>query len=119
MAFHFCSRAWEVRDIADGTLVTLTNRDLNEENLPVLVEDLHALVLESGSPNLYLDFANIGLIDSAVLDKLVALNDQLRGNGGRAVLMNLHARLYELFESAGLSAVLDLRMKDGVAAMAR
>jgi hypothetical protein len=52
MAFHFCTRAWEVRDGADGTMVTLTNRDLNPENLPVLVEDLHALVLESGSPNL-------------------------------------------------------------------
>jgi len=114
MAFHFCTRAWEVRDIADGTMVTLKNRDLNEDNLPVLVDDLHALVLESGSPNLYLDFSNIGLIDPPVLDQLVALNEQIRANNGRAILTNLNTRLNEMIESAGLSAVLDVRAKDGV-----
>lgn len=119
MAFHFCSRAWEVRDGADGTMVTLTNRDLNEENLPVLVEDLHALVLESGSPNLYLDFANIGLIDAAVPEKLTALNDLLRSNGGRTTLMNLNSRLYQLLESAGLGALVELRAKGAEAALAR
>ena len=119
MSFHFCSRAWEVSDVDDGTLVVLTNRDLNEENVQVLVEDLHALVLESGSPNLYLDFSNIGLIDHGVLDQLVTLDERLRSNGGRAILSNLHAGLYQMFESAGLSSVLDIRANDGAVAMAR
>ena len=115
MAFHFCTRAWEVHDIAEGTMVTLTNRDLNEENAPVLAEDLYALVLESGQPNLYLDFANIGLIDRAVLDKLVALDEQLRTNGCRAILINLNAGLTQMFGASGL----EMRAKDGDIAMAR
>jgi anti-anti-sigma regulatory factor len=115
MAFHFCTRAWEVRDIAEGTVVTLTNRDLNEENAPVLAEDLHALVLESGQPNLYLDFANIGLIDRGVLDKIVALDERLRANGCRAVLMHLNAGLTRMFDATGL----EIHAKDGEVAMAR
>jgi anti-anti-sigma regulatory factor len=115
MAFHFCTRAWEVRDVAEGTVVTLTNRDLNEENAPVLAEDLHALVLESGQPNLYLDFANIGLIDRPVFDKVVALDEHLRANGCRTILLNLNAGLTRMFEATGL----EMRAKDSEVAMAR
>jgi anti-anti-sigma regulatory factor len=113
MAFHFCTRAWEVRDVAEGTVVTLTNRDLNEENAPVLAGDLHALVLESGQPNLYLDFANIGLIDRGVVDKVVELDERLRAHGCRAILMNMNASLKRLFETTGL----EIRAKE--AALAR
>jgi anti-anti-sigma factor len=109
MAFHFCAHSWEVRDIADGTMVTLSNRDLSAETCADLVDDLAGLVLESGLPNLYLDFERIGLISSEVLGKLIELQTRLRERGGRLTLLNVKPHLAAIFEAAQLNDVLDIR----------
>lgn len=109
MSFHFCSHSWEVRDLEDGTLVKLSNRDLSKETLPVLVEDLIELVMESGRPNLYLDLENIRLMASVVLGKMVALNTQLGGRGGRLILVNVDPSVYQQFQATRLTEVLDVR----------
>jgi anti-anti-sigma regulatory factor len=93
MSFHFCSHAWEVQDLADGTVIRLRNRDLDAESIPVLVDDLFVLAKESGKPNLYLDFGDIGLVSSEAMGRLAALKADLREQGLQLVLMNLNPGL--------------------------
>ena len=109
MPMHFCSHPWEVRDVEDGTLVTITERDLETTNIPVLVDDLFELVLESGQPNLYLDFADVRLLPSVVMGKLISLDNKLRERGGRLVVSNLDPVIYKSFQAARLTDVLDVR----------
>src|SRR5262249_30870612 len=93
MSFHFCSHAWEVRDLDKGIVVRLRNRDLDPETVPVLVDDLLGLIQESGKQNLYLDFADIGLVSSGALGKLAEFNANLREQGLQLTLLNLNATL--------------------------
>jgi anti-anti-sigma factor len=103
MSFHFCSHSWEVRDTADGTIVSLSNRDLSRETVPLLVDELFGLVQESGRPNLYLDFANVGLVPSLAIGKLVALSAQLQEHGGRLELRNVNSTLEESLQAMELA----------------
>jgi anti-anti-sigma factor len=116
MSFHFCSHAWEVRDLEDGTSVTLANRDLAQENLACFVEDLCNIVRESGRPNLYLDFDRVGLIDTSTLGLFPELHRQIQESGGKLALVDLNRPLYEMFETAGLTSILDVRPRDAVLA---
>lgn len=112
MSFHFCAHSWEVRHLDEGTQVTLANRDLDQETLPILVEDLQVLVEESGRPNLYLDFERIGLISSQVAGKLVELDTHLRNHGGRLILTNVPSHLKEMFDAVRLTDVLEIHPRD-------
>ena len=112
MSFHFCSHSWEVRDIEDGTIVKLRNRDLNADNVPALVDDLFVLVEESGRPNLYLDFADIGLAPSVAISKMVALTSRLDQQGGRLVILNVNPAMLEVLESLQLTDVLEIRNEE-------
>ena len=109
MSFHFCAHSWEVRDLDDGTLVAIGNRDLSRDTIPVLVDELMELVLESGQPNLYLDFERIGLISSVVVAKMLALDTRLREQGGRLILLNVNPSNFRLFQAARLTDALDIR----------
>jgi anti-anti-sigma factor len=109
MAFHFCAHSWEVRDLEDGTVVTISNRDLDRETIAVLVDELLELVMESGQANLYLDFERIGLISSVVIAKMLLLDTKLREHGGRLILLNVNPSNYRLFQAARLTDALDIR----------
>ena len=90
-------------------LIRLTNRDLDSETIPVLVDDLIEVVLESGHPNLYLDFSQIRMLASAILGKMLSLDTRLREHGGRLIVVNLDPQLYETFQATRLTEVLDVR----------
>ena len=109
MSFHFCSHSWEVQDADDGTLVKLTHRDLDKETIPVLVDELLEIVLESGQPNLYLDFSEIRVLPSVVLGKMLALDGQLREHGGRVIMVHLDSHLYKICQATRLTEMLDIR----------
>jgi anti-anti-sigma factor len=109
MSFHFCAHAWEVRDIDDGTLVLLTQRDLDPATVPLLVDDLCGIVQESGQPNLYLDFSKVQLIPSVVVGKMLAIDERLREHGGRVILLGMHEAHYQIFEATSLTEKLDVR----------
>lgn len=102
MSFHFCAHAWEVSDVADGIEVRLRNRDLSPDALQVLVDELVALVRESGKVNLYLDFTNIGLVSEDVPGKLSELNLALRSQGSQLALINLNSTLRNMAQSLSL-----------------
>ena len=107
--FHFCSHAWEVRDMEDGTLVQLTRRDLDAETTSVLVDELFELVQESGRPDLYLDFAQVHILKSVMIGKLIALKGRLREHGGRLILMNLDPGMTELLRTVQLTDAFEVR----------
>jgi anti-anti-sigma factor len=109
MSFHFCTHTWEVRDIDDGTLIMMTQRDLDMETVPLLVEDLFEIVQESGQPNLYLDFSKVQLIASVVIGKMIAVNEKLREHGGRLIVLGLDPVHYEMFQATRLTDMLDIR----------
>ncbi|HZZ81262.1 MAG TPA: STAS domain-containing protein [Gemmataceae bacterium] len=109
MSFHFCAHAWEVRDIDDGTLVLLSQRDLEMATAGMLVDDLVQIVHESGQPNLYLDFSKVQQIPNVILGKMFALDQRLREHGGRLIVLGLRAEQYEVFESMRLTEKLDVR----------
>ena len=112
MSFHFCSQTWEVRDTPDGTLVKLTPRNLNQEALAVLVDELFDLVQESGQPNLSLDFTEIRAVTSVILGKMLALDAKLRQHGGRLILLNTDSFVYQKFDVTRLTKILDVRQTE-------
>ena len=109
MSFHFCSHSWQIQDMSDGTLVALSNRDLTRETVPLIVDELCQLVEESGRPNLYLDFANVGLVPSLAISKLVTLSAQLQERGGRLELRNVNSTLEESLEAMELADFFNVR----------
>ena len=118
MSFHFCSHAWEVSDLDHGTVVRLRNRDLGLETVPVLVDELLVLVQESGKPNLYLDFADIGLVSDEAMSKLGELNDNLRKQGSQLILLNLNSTLRNMVETMRPTNAFDVRAVDAAGAIA-
>jgi anti-anti-sigma regulatory factor len=95
MSMHFVSHPWEVQDVEDGTIVKLTQSDLDA----ALTDDLMELVLESGRPNLYLDLLEVRSLSSAIAAKLFALDRRLRDTGGRLILCNLASALHEALQA--------------------
>jgi len=101
MSLHVLSHPWEVKEVEDGTLVTITRRDLDVETASILANELCELALESGPPTLYLDFGQVSFLPSVFAGKLFALERLLRQSGGRLVLCNLHPRLKEFLQAEG------------------
>jgi anti-anti-sigma factor len=108
MALHFLSHSWKVRDIADGTLVTITYKDLDENTALLLVDELYELVQESGRPNLYLDFGKVGAISSTVLAQLLVLDRTLREIGGQLALFSLTPGVHDALQASQLANLLDV-----------
>jgi anti-anti-sigma regulatory factor len=96
MSMHFVSHPWQVQDVEDGTIVKLTEQDLQDSGL---TDDLLELAFESGRPKLYLDLLEVRSLSSAVAGKLFNLDRQLREAGGRLVLSNLAPTLCEALQA--------------------
>lgn len=96
MSMHFVSHPWQVQDVPDGTVVTLSAADVRDANLG---EDLLELVRESGRPNLYLDLMEVRSLPSSAAGTLFGLDQRLRETGGRLVLSNLSPQLSEALQA--------------------
>ena len=95
MSLHVLSHAWEVQEVKDGTLVRITQRDLDVETMSILADELFELALESDPSTLYLDFGQVRSLPSVVFGKLFALERKLRDTGGRLVVRGLNRASYE------------------------
>jgi anti-anti-sigma regulatory factor len=98
MSMHFVSHPWEVQDVDDGTVVKLTEQDLQMAQIDELLE----LALESGRPNLYLDLLEVRTVPARVASKLFGLDRRLRTAGGRLVLCNLAPWLSEALQARSI-----------------
>jgi anti-anti-sigma factor len=110
MSFHFLSHPWDVRNVADGIFVTLTQRDLDRMTVSLMVDELYDLVLENGAANLYLEFEQVNYLASIVISKMIGLDARLRLVGGRLILSNLDPSLYETLQAACVADTLDIRV---------
>jgi anti-anti-sigma factor len=99
MSLYTLSHLWEVEDVEDGISVRLTPRDLDVHTLSILADELTELALESGRPNLYLDFGRVNLLTSVVIGKLFAVDRRLREAGGRLVLCRLDPAVRGVFQA--------------------
>jgi len=102
MAFHFLSHRWEVKDLADGMMVTISQQELNPDTISVLDEDLFELIRESGQSTLYLDLGEVRSLASLVVEKLGNLEAMLQQMDCHLVLCNLDLKLCQELQTTRL-----------------
>lgn len=110
MSFHFLSHAWDVTNVDDGIMVTLSPHELDANTVAVLVDELVELVRECGQPNLYVDFGPVHVLAGIVFGKLITLNARLREMDCRLVLCNLDPLIFDAFAETRLTDNLDIRL---------
>ena len=97
-------RRLEVEDIGDVTVVNFVDKKiLDEQNIQVIGEQLFSLVDELGRRKILLNFGNVEFLSSAALGKLITLNRKLQSAGGKLILCNIDAQIYEVFEITKLN----------------
>lgn len=109
-------RRLEVEDIGDVTVVNFTDRKiLDDQTIQAIGEQLYSLVDEVGRRKILLNFANVEYLTSAVLGKLIALNNKLKAVGGRLILCNIDPQIYEVFEITKLNKVFSIHQEESAA----
>jgi anti-anti-sigma factor len=98
----------EVEVLGEATVVRLTARVLDGETSRVVSEGLSRMVNERGWHNLCLDLGRVEFLTAATLGKFVALHGQLRARGGTLALSNVRPRIYEVFQVARLTEMVDI-----------
>jgi anti-sigma B factor antagonist len=111
MAFELPLARPYVEPEGDATVVYFTGRNvsLDEHSLRRNRDFLFALAERLDRTRLILDFTNVDLVSSFVLDTLVSLHWKLQTRGRRLILRNLGRELYGVFAAAQLNAFLELR----------
>jgi anti-anti-sigma factor len=99
MSLYILAHPWQVQDLADGTVVPLTHRDLDVETLSIFTEELCELAHENNLPRLYLDFERVTSLTSVALGKIYAVDRRLRDIGVRLVVCNLNPALQAMFQA--------------------
>jgi anti-anti-sigma factor len=77
-----------------------------------VAESLAELLAEPGRETLVLDIRDVDFLASAEVAQLISLHNQARAAGGRLVLVNLNAHLYELFTRLKLHTFMDVRPRE-------
>jgi hypothetical protein len=90
-------------------VVRSTTRLLREEDVRCVGGELPRLLERSGGLILWLDLATVEWPTAGGLGGLVALHRWLRADGGGLVLWNVREEAYEVFRTARLTDVLDVR----------
>lgn len=110
-------RRLEVEHIGDVTVVNFVDRKiLDEQNIQIIGEQLFSLVDEEGWRKILLNFSNVEYLSSAALGKLITLNKKLTTAGGKLILCNIDAQIYEVFEITKLDKFFKI-MKEEQAAL--
>ena len=92
-------RRLELEPIGDVTVVNFVDRKiLDDQNIQVIGEQLFSLVDEQGLRKILLNFSNVEFLSSAALGKLITLNKKLQQVGGKLILCNIDAQIFEVFE---------------------
>src|SRR5262249_25569259 len=116
-------RRLEAEHIGDVTVVNFVDRKiLDEQNIQIIGDQLFSLVDEESSQRdckkFLLNFSNVEYLSSAALGKLIALNQKVKGIGGRLVLCNIHPDIREVFEITRLSTFIPIQEDEQAALQA-
>lgn len=96
----------------DGDCVTVQfnhRTTLTEVNVEEVGRQLNALVEGRENPHLTIDLANIDMLTSMALAKLITLNRRLRARGGRLTLVNPKPVVRQVFTVTQLTRILDVQ----------
>ena len=94
----------------DGLVVAeLADRKiLDEAIISQIAEQLYALVAESDSPKLVLDFQHVSHMSSGALGMLITLHKRIREKRGEMRLCNIGQSIYEVFVITRLNEVFQI-----------
>jgi anti-sigma B factor antagonist len=94
----------------DGiTTVELTDKKiLDEVSISAIGEQLYALVAESASPKLVLDFSPVGHMSSSALGMLITLHKRIREKHGELRLCGIQPGIYEVFAITRLNEIFQI-----------
>ncbi len=99
----------ELEDVGDVTVVTFRVRVLRDELLIQQVgDDLARLVDELRRRKLLLDFSNVERLATALIGKLVWLNEHLKKTGGKLVLCGISPNHMEIFQIMRLDRMMTI-----------
>jgi anti-sigma B factor antagonist len=85
---------------------------LDELSSPAVGEELLGLADAQGGARLLLDMGAVEFLTSTMLGMLVSLHKKLRAGGGSLALYDVSPDVYEVFETARLNQVFEVRPKD-------
>jgi anti-sigma B factor antagonist len=106
-------RRLEIEESGDVTVVKFTDRRiLDEHNVQAIAKELSHLVEDLGRRKLLLNFTNVEYLSSAALGKLIRLNKKLKAVGGRLVLCNIRAEVYEILETTKMNHLFEMQRQD-------
>ncbi len=94
----------------DGaTVVEMTHRKiLDEINISRIGERLNAIVAESDTPKLVLDFENVSHMSSSALGMLITVHKHVREKDGSLWLCNIQPSIYEVFVITRLNEIFQI-----------
>jgi anti-sigma B factor antagonist len=82
----------------DIRLVEFTNsKILDEANITEIGAKLNALIDESPSPKMLLDFASVDHLSSAALGMLINVNNRIKQRNGQLRLAGIKPQIFEVF----------------------
>jgi stage II sporulation protein AA (anti-sigma F factor antagonist) len=93
-----------------GRLDGLTSPDLDMQIKQLIAQNKHKFIL---------DFGQLDYISSAGLRVLLMLQKQLKGVGGKSILVNLKPDIHHIFDISGFSVIFDfsLSVEDALTAI--
>lgn len=108
----------QVRTTDRGTEITVLCPELDEEACQGLGGEIFEAARRAHGGRVTLDLGVVTFLTSTMLGKLVVLNKRLRDEGVHLSLRDLNAQVYQVFEIALLTELLDVCPKDAPAAPA-
>ena len=106
----------QAHDLGDSTLLirfTASQLVLDEQNTPLVGEQLLALVGRLRPDGLLVDFGNVAYLTTTALGLLLRLRKALHAWGGRLTLRHVNPQLYEVFEVTKLNTLFDIQSQAG------
>ena len=96
----------EVSMSGDVSVVQFADRKiLDEMNIMKIGEQLNALVAESDTPKIVLDFTNVAHMSSSALGMLITLHKRIRERNGQLRLCCIQPTIYEVFVITRLNEI--------------
>jgi anti-anti-sigma factor len=99
---------FSVHTAGDAMVVKLTPQALNDPTAEAAGARLLGLA-DGPCRQLRLDLGELPYLSSEWLNRFVALHNKVRSRGGHLAVVNVPARVYEVFRLTGLDTVLDVR----------
>ena len=98
-----------VQYVEQATILTISDRQiLQDKNIRDLQESMVAVIDESESIHLVLDFCNVEFLSSAVLGLLIRISKRVHEANGEIRLCNINPKIYEVFKITQLTKVFDI-----------